>query len=86
MSTWHETRCYIKRTKGTKVARKTISIELVKQMANGQLADSASEVTEGRIATFVLLERILMATGNYHGYRHIDGHNGEKDDTRRYYY
>jgi hypothetical protein len=68
------------------VARKTISVELVKQIANGHLADSLPVLTEGRIATFVLLERILMATGNYHGFRYIDGNNGETDDTRRFYY
>ena len=68
------------------MTRKTIAIEAVKTIANGQLADSIPEVKEWRIGTYLLLERVLFDTGNYHGYRHIDGHNGEMDDTRRYYY
>jgi hypothetical protein len=68
------------------VARKTISIEAVKQNANRMLRDSDETAKEGRIGIFILLERILFDTGNYRGFRYADGHNGENDDTRRYYY
>jgi hypothetical protein len=77
---------------GTVTSRKTISVEAVKEIANGMLRDSIPEMKDGRIAVTVLIERVLMDTGNYHGYRYIspagDDSNvgGVCDDTRRYYY
>ena len=74
--------------------RKTIEVEKVKSMVNHMLANSADDVTEGRIALAVLLERVLMETGNYHGYRHLrvdfECRIRRKvvygDETRRVYY
>ena len=74
------------------MARKTIAVEDVKSAANGMLARSYETVKEGRIGVYVLLERILFDTGNYHGYKYISPDNdssniaGELDDTRRFYY
>lgn len=74
------------------MARKTVPVECVKSAANAMLRRSHASAKEGRIGTYVLLERILFDTGNYKGYKYIspedDGSNiaGELDDTRRYYY
>lgn len=66
--------------------RKTITVDSLKSRVNHMLAESVPEVKEGRIALHVLLEGVLMDTGNYHGFRYTDGNNGETDDTRRTYY
>jgi hypothetical protein len=66
--------------------RKTISVEDVKTIANGMLANSQEQLTESREAIAVLLERVLLDTSNYKGYRHIDGNQGHTDPTLRYYY
>lgn len=53
--------------------RKTIPVEDVKRMANDMLRDSVDDMTDGRIAVAILLEQVLMATGNYHGFRYLPG-------------
>ena len=74
--------------------RKTIEVEKVKSMVNHMLANSADDVTEGRVAIAIVLERVLMDTDNYHGYRHLPGVVDFSvsppeivgDETRRMYY
>jgi hypothetical protein len=72
--------------------RKTIDVECVKRIANNMLANSNPYLVESREAIAVLLEHVLMDTGNYHGYKHLSPNNdatniaGELDDSRRYYY
>ncbi len=48
--------------------RKTIVVSDIKDKANAMLADSDSDLIEGRQAVAILIESILMDTGNYHGY------------------
>ena len=66
--------------------RKTIEVEAVKAAANHMLANSLPELTEGRTSVAVLLERVLMDTGNYRGFMFTDGAAGEVDETRRRYH
>jgi hypothetical protein len=65
--------------------RKTVTVDKLRKMANHMLANSADEAREGRVGISVYLEHFLFATGNYHGYRYIDGNSGYDDDTRREY-
>lgn len=79
------------RQKEQTVARKTIQVEAVKKTVNDMLRNSIPELQEGRIGAYMVLERVLFDTGNYHGYRYISPNNdasniaGQFDDTRRYY-
>lgn len=74
--------------------RKTIAVDDVRKIANRMLADSVDSAGEGREAVAVLIERVLMDTGNYKGYRHLPGvmdygtdpPNRIGDETRRAYY
>lgn len=68
------------------MARKTIAVDDIRKMANSMLANSSDGAKEGRVGITVLLDKILMETGNYHGYNHTDGQQGNLDDTRRVYY
>jgi hypothetical protein len=60
------------------MARKTIPVDRVREIANAMLADSIDDRAEGRTAIAVLLESILMETGNYHGFQN-PGHPGPYD-------
>jgi hypothetical protein len=66
--------------------RKTIEVSALRDKVNQMLEASAPEVTDGRTALAVLLESVLMETGNYSGFRFTDGNNGDTDRTRRHYY
>ena len=76
------------------MARKTIDVQRLKERANVMLANSADDMHEGRIAIALLLEWVLMDTGNYHGFRYLPGvidfttdpPSVIGDDTRRNYY
>jgi hypothetical protein len=63
-------------------ARKTVAVESLRERVNGMLADSVPEYTQARTALSVLLEGVLMDSGNYKGYRYTD----LSDETRRHYY
>jgi hypothetical protein len=67
-------------------ARKTVTVEAVKAAANAMLRDSIPAMTDGRVGIATLLERVLHDTGNYKGFRYIDGDHGNTDDTRRHYF
>ena len=66
--------------------RKTFDVNAFRVMVNAMIADTADEFTENRTALAVALERVLMDSGNYHGFRYADGNNGNTDETRRVYY
>jgi len=74
--------------------RKTVTIASLKATVNGMLADSVPSATDGRVALAVLIERILMDAGAYHGFRYLSGvmdmttdpPNMIGDETRRSYY
>jgi hypothetical protein len=66
--------------------RKTIEMATVLDTANDMLRKSKDECVEGRHAVAVLLEGLLMATGNYKGFAFTDGNQGRTDESRRQYY
>jgi hypothetical protein len=66
--------------------RKTLKIADLLDAVNGMLRDSVDECVQGREAIAIVLSRALMDTGNYRGYRYIDGNEGKTDDSRRQYY
>ncbi len=53
-------------------ARKTIKVQELKRLINDMIKGSVNEYKEGRIALAVLLETVLMDTGNYHGFRYLN--------------
>lgn len=65
--------------------RKTIKVDDILKMINGQLAAEGS-TPDGREAICGLLESILFQTGNYQGYRYLDTSEIEGNGTRRYYF
>jgi hypothetical protein len=76
------------------MARKTYPVEDLKAFVNNALA-SVDSLPEGRVAASVILERVLMDTGNYKGFQYVLP-GGEQvpiqefvrdyDATRRRYY
>ena len=70
--------------------RKTNAVDNVRKIANRMLADSIDDASEGRTAVAVMLERVLLDTGNYKGFRYLPGVivDGVRrgDETRRAYY
>lgn len=66
--------------------RKTYDVDTLRIDVNAMIADSAESAREGRIALAVMLENVLMKTGNYHGFRYADGDLGRRDDSRRVYF
>jgi hypothetical protein len=80
------------------MARKTITVQEVKDRANTMLEFQST--SEARQAVAVLLESVLHATGNYRGFRYLPSEYNEPqeflrtglvlredyDDTRRYYF
>ncbi len=62
---------------------KTIEVETIKITVNDMLEKSIPELVEGREALAILLENVLMATGNYHGY--IQDQPVTDDSRRRYF-
>ena len=81
------------------MSRKTIPVAEVVRRGNHMLAESVPGAREGRIAIAILLEDVLMATGNYKGFQYLaseylpaaeqtDGNvlRPDYDDSRRRYY
>jgi hypothetical protein len=66
--------------------RKTFDVDDFRITVNAMIADSHNSAREGRIALALLLENVLMKSGNYKGFRYSDGDLGNADDTRRVYY
>ena len=66
------------------MARKTADVQAIKQKANHYLASERFTTAEMRAGVASLLEVILHDTGNYKGFRYLDGAEG--DQTRRAYY
>lgn len=67
-------------------SRKTIEVRTVLDTANDMLRKSADECVQGRQAVAVMVEALLMATGNYKGFAFTDGNQGRTDESRRQYY
>lgn len=51
--------------------RKTISVETIKSMVNDVLLNSEDNYKEGRESLTFFLERVLMNSGNYKGFRYL---------------
>lgn len=66
--------------------RKTVEMALVLDTANDMLRKSKPECVQGRQAVAVMVEALLMATGNYKGFAFTDGTGGRVDESRRQYY
>lgn len=79
--------------------RKTVSVDEVRVRANAALAARDSFTRDGidtksqRWGVIFMIESILHATGNYHGYQYLDSEfaapgvfrNGYDDTRRRYF-
>jgi hypothetical protein len=76
------------------MARKTVSVEYVKERANTFLATSDDSMAGMRRGMAALLESVLFETGNYKGFRYLSTEWDEStetlregyDDTRREYH
>jgi hypothetical protein len=70
-----------------KIARKTIAVGTLLHRLNYFLANDKGTADEREIM-ISFVEGILHDTGNYRGYRYIDGPDGEVDGlgSRRFYY
>lgn len=74
------------------MARKTIEVETVRELVNRFIAKSAEGglSEDGRQILATLIEAVLMQTGNYHGFRYLDGWEavqaGEYDESARHYH
>lgn len=77
-------------------ARKTYPVEDLKVFVNDALA-SESSTLDGRVAASIILERVLMDTGNYKGFQYVlpggdqvptqvVANSDDYDATRRRYY
>lgn len=62
--------------------RKTVEMATVLDLANNMLSKSAPDLVEARMAVASMVENLLMATGNYRGFRFTD----LADESRRQYY
>lgn len=51
--------------------RKTISVDVIKNMANCVLLNSEDDFTDGRIAMENMVEQVLCNTGNYKGFSYL---------------
>ncbi len=51
--------------------RKTISVEMVRNIANDMLRNSPDQDKDFREGINTMLERILMETGNYRGFAYL---------------
>lgn len=66
------------------MARKTVEVETIRETVNQMLAsrETTNDAREGAIA---VLESVLFSTGNYGGFRYLDGYEFEGRETRREY-
>lgn len=65
--------------------RKTIEVEVVRNFANNYLSLSEDEAVDQRIGISGLLEAVLHESGNYKGFRYLDGMQ-DVDESRRCYF
>lgn len=75
-------------------ARKTVSVDYIKERANTFLATSFDDMAGMRRGMAALLESVLFESNNYKGYRYLSTEWDEStgslregfDDTRREYH
>lgn len=75
------------------MARKTIEVSTVVDICNRAIAythKNGTGTAEERKGFCFVAEQVLHETGNYKGFRYLDGHEavlrGEYDDTARHYH
>lgn len=71
------------------MSRKTINVEYLKNWANVMLEGDDQENRKVRLGVCLMLEEVLMETGNYNGFKYLEQYdisNPKFDSTRRYYY
>jgi hypothetical protein len=69
--------------------RKTLKVEKLRETVNSILADSAPHMIRERVCAAMILEEVLMDTGNYKGFGYVDisdARHPDFDDSRRVYY
>lgn len=66
-------------------AKKTIEVSRIKEMVNHYLKHSDQSEYGERLGECLLLEAILMETGNYKGFRYLETDEVEAAGTRRHY-
>lgn len=70
-------------------SRQTISVENVRSMTNAYLAATGPNQRDLRRGACTILERVLMDTGNYRGFRYLETYRANDptfDESRRFYY
>ena len=69
--------------------RLTIRVEDLQFWLNDKMSVKGKKLgitRDVRYSAAIYLESILHATGNYNGYCYLDGAQGKKDSTLRFYY
>lgn len=66
------------------MARKTVLVEFVRETVNRSLAQEHVNDDERRALCY-LVERVLMETGNYKGFRYLDGWPTDRELARHYF-
>lgn len=61
-----------------KKGRKTVSVEAIVDQVNTSLKESTCS-SETRMGMCTVLEQVLMASGNYNGFRYLDQNEVPKD-------
>jgi hypothetical protein len=69
------------------MSRKTVCVQQIKSYANGILASENANGQDLRLGAILMIEQILLGSGNYKGFRYLDIEGTEiGDDTRRFYF
>jgi hypothetical protein len=62
-------------------------VQQIKAYANGILAAENDKARGLRLGAILMIEQILLGSGNYKGFRYLDIEGTEiGDDTRRFYF
>jgi len=67
------------------MGRKTIEVHTLLNMANAALSTKDS-TADGREAMCAMIEKVLLNTSNYAGYRYLTTNEIAGSGTRRYYF
>lgn len=61
--------------------RKTIEVSIIKNMVNDMLLNSSNDQKDTRESMGRMIESVLMATGNYKGFRYLTNKDMEYSDN-----
>jgi hypothetical protein len=83
----HQTVARVQSNWGNIMSRKTVCVQQIKSYANGILASENANGQDLRLGAILMIEQILLGSGNYKGFRYLDIEGTEiGDDTRRFYF